>query len=450
MGTFELSVNSEKLSREIRNLLSEESINELAKETRFIVREGGKLDGFKFLDVLLYTHFNHKKLSLNDLSVQLFKRYGIIISKQSVDERFTNKAVEFFKKVLERVINLTVNRDIKIDFTEYDKVPIKDSTSFQLPENMEDKYPGSGGSASSACIRIQFEYDLKSKEILDLSLHPYTTQDMTNAKDTLNKIKPNELYLKDLGYIKIDFLREIKEKLAYYLNRLQSGTKVYDRKDGKFVEIDFWALYKKMRNDNIIRIDKTVYIGSKEKFETRIIIELLPEKTYRERMRKAKVASKKRGSTMSEDSKAKMGLNIFITNTKISGSEIRLLYTLRWQIELMFKIWKSIGEIDQVKKMKVERFETYLFAKLIWIVVNWQIMRQITISFFNDYDIEISPYKLFKTLKSSTMEFRQALKNGIEKTISFINEIIEISPRNHLSEKKKGSITWSYDIIRMF
>ena len=41
-----------------------------------------------------------------------------------------------------------------------------------------------------------------------------------------------------------------------------------------------------MKVNNIIRLDKKVYIGSKEKFETRIIIELLPEEIYKERLRK--------------------------------------------------------------------------------------------------------------------------------------------------------------------
>ncbi len=40
----------------------------------------------------------------------------------------------------------------------------------------------------------------------------------------------------------------------------------------------------------------------------------------------------------------------------------------------MFKIWKSIGEINKVGKMKVERFETSLYGKLIWIALNWHIL----------------------------------------------------------------------------
>lgn len=450
MGTSNFKLNAQKLSADITKLLNEESINRLARETGFICRNSEKIDGFKFLDMLLFTHFNHKELSLNDLSIQLGKRYSIQISKQSIDERFTNRAVAFFKSILEKTLNLSINRDNKIDFTKYEKVRIKDSTSFQLPENMKDKYPGIGGSSSKAGIRIQFEYDLKNGEILDLSLHPITMLDMANAKETLNNINSNDLIIRDLGYIKIKHLQNIEEQQAFYLNRLHSCTIVYEMKSGKLIEIDFKKLHKQMKKKKLIRIEKEVYVGKKEMYKTRMVIELLPDAIYKERLKKMIKTAKSRKRNISDSYKARIGLNIFITNTEIPAKQLRLLYTLRWQIELMFKIWKSIGEIDKVKKMKVERFESSLLAKLIWITINWQIMRKIVIYFFNKHKIEISPYKLFKTLKESLFEFREAIRNGLEYVLSFIEEIAVISPHNHKSEKKKNTITWSYEVIRMF
>ena len=451
MGSLYFGINQRQLSTEITNLLNADNINQLAKEAGFIKRSGGKIDGFMFLDILLFTHFNFKELSLNDLSIQLKKRYGVEITKQSVDERFGDEAIVFFKLVLEKVLNMSILGELGNVFTQYGKVRIKDSTSFQLPENMKNEYPGSGGSGSPACIRIQFEYDIKTGKILDLSLHAYTSQDATNAKDTIDTISSGELVIRDLGYIVLQLLRQIEDKGAFYLNRLHSGTDVYEKnKDNEMVLIDFAKLHKQMKRDGTIRIEKQVYVGSKEKFKTRMIIEVVPQRVYQERLRKAKASSAKRKSTISEKRKATLGLTIFITNTDIPINEVRLLYTLRWQIELMFKIWKSIGEIDKVKKMKVERFEACLFAKLIWIALNWQIMRRTVSYFFNCKNIEISPYKLFKTLKASLMEFKQVIVNGINNVISFIDEVMELSPRNHLSEKKKGAITWSYDVLRLF
>ena len=110
---------------------------------------------------------------------------------------------------------------------------------------------------------------------------------------------------------------------------------------------------------------------------------------------------------------------------------------------------KSIGEIDEVKKMKVERFECCLFAKLIWIVLNWKIMRLAVNYFYQEKQLKISPYKLFKTLKSSIMDFRISISNSIRDVYLFIMENINLCPKHHLSEKKKGSKTWSYEIYEM-
>ena len=448
MGIINFSFQAEKLSKEITNFLDEENINKIARETGFVQRER-KLNGFKFLDMLLFTHFNHNELSLNDLSAQLAERYNIEIAAQSIDERFTNAAVIFLKAVLKNILKSMLSCELKIDITKYDKVKIKDSTSFQLPENMQGKYAGSGGASSKASIRIQFEYDLKTGEITDLSLHPFKRQDMTNAGDTIYDVKNNELIIRDLGYVAIKYLEKIQEQSAFYLNRLHSGVNAYELKGKDYIKIDFAKLHKQMRLDSLTVIERDVYIG-KDKFPTRMIIELLPEKKYEERIRKVKRKASKNSRNVGENAKARMALNIFITNTDIPTEHVRILYTLRWQIELMFKIWKSIGEIHKVKEMKVERFEAYLFAKLIWIVINWKIMWQVIIYFYKNHKINISPYKLFKTFKNRLLSFRKAIYAGLEHLQEYICSVVQISPRNHKSEKKKKSTNWFYEVIEIF
>jgi len=452
MGIIEgFSFQAKNLSYEIINFLNEQNIDQIARETGFVQRKR-KLSGFQFFDMLMFTHFNHKELSLNDLSAQLLLRYGIEISSQSIDERFTELAVVFFKTILKSFLRKAILQDQEqnINFTEYDRIRIKDSTSFQLPKEMEEKYKGSGGASSVACIRIQFEYDLKSGDILDLSLHPFNVQDTTNAGKTIDDINVNELAIRDLGYIKIGYLEKIQQKGAFYLNRLHSGTNAYEIKDGEYLKIDFGRLYNKMRKNKITCMEKEVYLGSKERFKTRMIIEVLPEDKYQERARKLKRKASKNSRNIGKEAKARMALNIFVTNTDIAIDKVRPLYALRWQIELMFKIWKTIGEIHKVKKMRIHRFEAYLFAKLIWIVIHWKLMWKIIAYYFNRHNFEISPYKLFKTFKNNLMDFRAAVYKGFGDLFNFIFKMADISYRNHKSEKKQKGGAWSYDIIRIF
>jgi len=446
--SIDFKVDVQNLSTEITQLLDKDYINSIAKETGFILREGN-IDGFVFLDMLLFTHFNFKELSLNDLAIQIKKRFDIDISRQSIDERFTNKATEFFRIVLERALEITISKHYKVDFLPYAKVLVKDATSFQLPENMKNIYKGSGGSASPSAIKIQFEYDLIEGKVTDLSLFPFVVQDATNAADTLDNIKKNELIIRDLGYINIPTLRGIQYKDAFFTNRMQTSVNVYEFKNEKFVEIDFVKLHKSMMKNGLTVIEKEVYIGKKEQFKTKMIVETLPQKHYEERIRKAEKNAKKNGTILTDKYKARQGINIYITNTDISAKDIRLLYTLRWQIELMFKIWKSIGEIDKVKKMKVDRFECCLLGKLIWIILNWKIMRLSLNYYYQTERLQISPYKFFKTLKTDILEFRQLILGSVSDVYNFIMDNIKLCPKYHLSEKKKGSKTYSYEIYEM-
>lgn len=71
--------------------------------------------------------------------------------------------------------------------------------------------------------------------------------------------------------------------------------------------------------------------------------------------------------------------NTFITNVDrqvLPMSMIRKIYYLRWQIELVFKTWKSFLNINKVKKVKKERLECQLLAKLLWVLLNWRILQQ--------------------------------------------------------------------------
>ncbi len=449
MGNFNLKVNVKNLSTEISNLLNEECINDFARDTEFIARDS-KLDGNMFLDILLYTHFNQKQMSLNELGIQVKKQFGINITKQAIDKRFTDKSVEFLKSVLSKALELTIPKQDKIDFTKYDKVLIKDATSFQLPSNMADKYKGSGGSASSSMIKIQFEYDLKSGKITDLSLHAFVDQDGTDAKNTVERINANELVMRDLGYISTAVMKEIQKKEAYYLNRTQATINVYQIKNGELISVDFVKINKYMNKMGLSVIELDVYLGKKDKFKTRLIIGSIPTEAYQKRIMLAEKRAKKEGRTITNEYKTRQALNLFITNTDIPPGNIRSLYTLRWQIELMFKIWKSIGEIDKVKKMKIERFESFLFAKLIWIVLNWHIMRLVFHYYYQKDGVGISPFKLFATLKGSILDFRSSIKESIDRISSFIMKHIDLGLKKLISEKKKNSKTWSSDMYKLF
>jgi hypothetical protein len=316
---------------------------------------------------------------------------------------------------------------------------------------MVEKYAGSGGNASKSQIRIQFEYDYKTGKIHDLSLHAFNDQDSTNAIQTLSTIQENDLIIRDLGYVVIQVLLGIEERKAFYFNRHNFSSNAYENKTDKN-PIDFGEIQKNLKKKGLNSIEKDVYIGADKRLKTRMIIELLPKEQSEARLRKANASAIKKGRKLSKEYKAHICLNVYITNIppdKLPTDKVRSLYRLRWQVELTFKVWKSIGEIHTVKKMKIERFETMLYAKLIWIMLNWSILWQLTKLFWKEHKLLLSNIKTFKTLKNKLKDFQNAVAQGEASIYDFISGIMEISLKNHLFEKKKNQLS-SLEILLLF
>lgn len=403
------------------------------------------MSGSIFLDLIIFNSEQLKSQSLNDLTVTLKTKYKINMTKQSLNERFNEYAVTLVKMTLEKMINSQIDRTKLFDIEGINRILLKDSVCFQLDESFAEKYPGSGGSASKAAVRIQFEYDLLNGSINDLSLNPYTRQDATDSSETIDLTKEGDLILRDLAYMSIKVLKEVR---GLYLCRLKSQLSAYELNEetGEYLLIDFKSIHNELRANQMNRVEKVVYLG-KEKIKVRLFIYLLPDEEYARRIRKAskKNASKTKSKTLSKEYKSRAALNLFITNSAesiITLDNAWKIYKLRWQVELIFKIWKSICHIDKIKKVKEERLECYIYSKLIMIVSGWKVAWQVAICLHEKEKKALSFYKAFKTLIREKMEDLKGLFALSNKTnIEFANEFYEISKSNHIKEQRKGRVS---------
>ena len=430
---------TENLNEAVYNCFSEKELNLLAYDTEFVQRATAKLNGYMFFCLTVFHNEKLKMQALESLCETLRDEFGLKIEKQSLNERFNEKATDFLKTALEKLLqNQLFEQAILLKNTNFNRILIKDSVCFELPEELAEVYEGSGGSASAAMIRIQFEYDLLSGKISDLSLNAFNDQDQTNAIATIELTKENDLIIRDLGYINLSALKKIIKRNASFLNRLGYNIKVYIRKDDKYEEVDFVKIRQFMIKNKLSVHEKEVYIGQKEKLQVRLVIYLLPDEVVEQRLRKARKSNKTKN--LSKEYKARAALNLFITNTtseQIPAKLVWTLYRLRWQIELVFKIWKSIFGIDKVKKVKLERFECYLYGKLILIVLGWQILWRIAKVLFNRKNRLLSFYKAFNALLNKWLDdIKSAVLNSTNDFGTFIYKLYKRSEIYYLLERK--------------
>lgn len=94
------------------------------------------------------------------------------------------------------------------------------------------------------------------------------------------------------------------------------------------------------------------YIGMYQKLPTRVIIHRLTEEQTKKRWKDQAIKEKKKGIIYKERSKRLSAINVYITNIPVESvpaEHVHELYSLRWQIEILFKTWKSFFQIDKYK-----------------------------------------------------------------------------------------------------
>ena len=423
----------------ISKVLPESEIRRLAKETEFVIRESKKLNAPLFLKMLLYDQLQYDNPSLQQHIFGLEATEDLKLTKEGLNKRFKETAVSFTQKILEAYLAHSIDHEsiatnLKERFT---AIRLLDSTEFKLPDSLADVFPGYSSNSALSCASIQFEYDIISKQICSLTLGNANQSDKTYADERMDNIKEGELIIRDLGYYSIASYKKIEDRNAFYISRLKSQIKIYEKKQGEYVELELTSLIKQIKKSKKSNFDQTVYIGAKDKKEIRLMAWLLEEDAQKNRLAKKK---NKNGKINNDDILWSM-LNVFVTNIvkeELPVQQAYELYKIRWQIELMFKIWKSILKLDVVRKMKPDRLKCYLYAKLLWIMLCWDITAISEPIVWSKHKRLISLHKCFALLKNRAEDIKDILFNVDEKLKEWLTKMIQFFSKYGLKENKKG------------
>lgn len=336
-------------------------------------------------------------------------------------KRFNQKSLDFLKLVFASQMEskLTINQGR--NWAPFSKVIVADSCKFSMSEQYTQDYPGYGSfgnKTQSAIMNLQYSYDLKQGNWEALEFTKAIENDRYHTKKTIDRIVQSELHIRDLGFVTMEYLARIVSEKAFFLNRLNTQWKPFEFSTGKL--IDWVALYKKMQNGVNSHFETTVTIGKeKNTLKCRLIAVAMHEQVWAERIREAEKKLKSMGSALTDEYKIRCRFNVFITNVEekdLKAADVIQLYRLRWQIELMFKNWKSLLDVHKVKAVKKERMECQLIAKFIWILLNWKVFWHIDVYIQkNSPGYACSNWKFFKQAR----KYNHALRKVAAATMDF-------------------------------
>ncbi|MDA2544489.1 IS4-like element IS231B family transposase [Bacillus cereus] len=449
----ELQLFSEELCRH----LTPSFLEELAKKLGFVKRKR-KFSGSELATIFIWISQRTASDSLVRLCSQLHAATGTLMSPEGLNKRFDKKAVEFLKYIFSTLWKSKLCKTSAISstaLTHFQRIRILDATIFQIPKHLASIYPGSGGCAQTAGIKIQLEYDLHSGQFLNFQVGPGKNNDKTFGTECLDTLRPGDLCIRDLGYFSLEDLDQMDQRGAYYISRLKLNHTVYIKnpspeyfrngtvkKQSQYIQVDLEHIMNHLKPGQTYEI-KEAYIGKNQKLFTRVIIYRLTEKQIQERRKKQAYTESKKGITFSEKSKRLTGINIYVSNTPegiVPMEQIHDFYSLRWQIEIIFKTWKSLFQIHHWQNIKQERLECHVYGRLIAIFICSSTMFKIRKLLLQKNKRELSEYKAIGMIQDHVSLLYQAIQRNTQDLTKILIRLFDLLQKNgrksHRYEKK--------------
>jgi hypothetical protein len=347
--------------------------NDAARATKFVQRRS-KMDGAKFVQTLVFTWLAKPKASLGELS-QTAAALGVAITPQGIDERFTPEAAECVKQVLEAAVGeLVAGTVAAVDLLRrFAGVCIEDSTIIKLPPALATVYRGCGGSKDfgQAAAKVSVRLNLTDGSLTGPCLDSGRVHDRASRVHQA-PVPPGMLCMEDLGYWDLNTLQARTEQGVFWLSRLHSQAVVFDAHGTRWETVDL------LHAQTTSVIDLPVRLGVKHQLAARLIAIRVPQEVADRRRQRLREEAHRRQQPLTARLLALAEWTILVTNVppeRLSSREALVLMTARWQIELLFKLWKSQGQIDEWATQNPHRILCELHAKLLAMLIqHWLLL----------------------------------------------------------------------------
>ncbi|TKH23815.1 IS4 family transposase, partial [Bacillus wiedmannii] len=165
---FSLQEELQPFEEELQRYITPVFLEELARELEFVKRKR-KFSGSDLATICIWISQRIASDPLVRLCSRLHATTGTLLSPEGLNKRLNSKAVLFLQHIFSLLLQQKICEQTQISnqlFSYFERIRILDATIFQVPNVLENVYPGSGGCAQTAGIKIQLEYDLHSGQFL--------------------------------------------------------------------------------------------------------------------------------------------------------------------------------------------------------------------------------------------------------------------------------------------
>lgn len=340
-----------------------------ARSSGFCQRRS-KLSAAVFVQTLVLGWLANPAASLAELAMTAGER-GVRISPQGLDQRFGPAAAAVLEAVLAAAVaqDLRADPDLSSALAGFSAVLVLDSTTVTLPDALAERWPGCGGRVAHqgrAALKATVRLALRSGRVEGPVLTPGRAQDKTSRLQRA-PLPAGALRVADLGFWSLGAFAEIAAQDAYFLSRLHPQPQV--RRAGETAPL---ALEAWLAAQPVDEAELAVRVGAQARVPARLLALRVPPALAHARAERIRERARQAGERPSPRALARVDWQLLVTNAPRDRLSLRAAAALaraRWQIELLFKRWKTQGQLDQWRSMKPERVRCEVYAKLIALVL---------------------------------------------------------------------------------
>jgi hypothetical protein len=343
-------LDPESIANALRDALGAEELKQLARQCGFQRRER-KVGALEMLVSCISALGSGEAQWIADIVRTFNKLTGKTIRYKPFYNQLAKKEFpEFLLLVLERLVEKLATRMISSQFpgklSVFDDIIIHDGTSFALKDGLAHYWPGRFTKNSPAAVELHVTMSLFDDDSIGVMLAPDKDSERLYAPEASEL--GHRLLLADRGYQRRGYFAELQSAQGYYVIR---GTKNIRPTIVKAIGSDGRRLNHlegKTLKWNILpqeTVDLDISWGK-------------GTNTYRGRL----IALYKRGK---RNKKTFTYLHTNLSRARFSFEDVGSLYRLRWQIELLFKEWKSYSNLHRFDTSNDKIAEGLIWASLL-------------------------------------------------------------------------------------
>jgi hypothetical protein len=356
-----------------------DSADQLAKDTGFCQRRR-QLSGSVFARTLVFSTLDKPAPSLQDFADFASEHLHIDVSHNAFEQRFSDKAPDFLAALFADAFNrcLSAQPALLPLLRRFNGVFLRDASSIRLPDGLAHLFPGRKGKGGkpAAALKLVLEMEVSTGQFTEAEVLP----GLDNEKTSPIAAKPlpaGSLLLEDMGFLDGERLQEYTLQGVYFLTRVPAWTAFFEKQAGVkgYLRLD---VVKWLRQAEGWQLERQVYVFHKQKMPLRLLAVRVPAEVAEQRRQRVRQEAKQHGRPVSQKKLDMCEWNVLVTNAPrelISASEGWEMRRVRWQIELVFRVFKSEGGIDKTQAQSRERVLSELYAKLLaMVVLRWVLL----------------------------------------------------------------------------